>query len=104
MELNKSIKARRSIRKYKDIDVPNKVVEDLINSARLAPSAKNRQPWFFVIVKDKVKDKISDLMIKYTNSTSNNRSKERAKLSCCSTVKSTAKVIKQAPVFIIIFR
>lgn len=44
MELNRTIENRRSIRKYKVIDVPNEIIEELINYARLAPSAKNRQP------------------------------------------------------------
>ena len=49
MELIETINDRRSIRKYKDIDVPNEIIENLINSARLAQSAKNRQPWKFMI-------------------------------------------------------
>lgn len=63
MELNMVVKNRRSIRKYKNIDIPNEVIEDLINSARLAPSAKNRQPWKFMIVKDKTKNEIADIML-----------------------------------------
>ena len=51
MELNKAIENRISIRKYKIIDVPNEIIEELINYARLAPSAKNRQPWKFMIIK-----------------------------------------------------
>lgn len=51
MELTEIIKNRRSIRKYKNVDVPNELIEDLIECARLAPSAKNRQPWKFLIVK-----------------------------------------------------
>lgn len=46
------IKSRRSIRKY----IANKPVEDkkiteLIESARLAPSGSNTQPWHFIVVK-----------------------------------------------------
>ena len=58
MELNDAIKNRRSIRKYKNIDIPNNIIEDLIASARLAPSAKNRQPWEFMIVKGKTKNSV----------------------------------------------
>lgn len=63
MELNKVIKSRRSIRKYKNIEISNDIIEDLIESARLAPSAKNRQPWEFMIVKGKVKNQIADIML-----------------------------------------
>ena len=40
MELSDAIKSRRSIRKYKEVEIPNDIIEDLIESARLAPSAK----------------------------------------------------------------
>ena len=63
MELIETINNRRSIRKYKNIDIPNKCIEDLINSARLAPSAKNRQPWEFMIVKNETKNEIADIML-----------------------------------------
>ncbi|MEG1345096.1 MAG: nitroreductase family protein [Clostridia bacterium] len=45
MELVETINNRRSIRKYRNIDISNELIDDLINSARLAPSVKNRQPW-----------------------------------------------------------
>ena len=64
MELEEAIKNRRSIRKYTNEDVPNELIEELIECARLAPSAKNRQPWKFLIVKNSTKDKIADVMIK----------------------------------------
>ena len=61
MELMETVKNRRSIRKFKNKDVENKIIEDLVEFARLAPSAKNRQPWKFVVVKDKIKDQIADI-------------------------------------------
>jgi len=45
MDLDEAIKGRRSIRKYKSKDVPDSVVEDLIDLARHAPSSMNGQPW-----------------------------------------------------------
>lgn len=44
MELNEVIDKRRSIRKYINKKISKEVVECLIDNARLAPSAKNRQP------------------------------------------------------------
>lgn len=35
---------RRSIRKYKEDKISKKLLEEIIYSATLAPSAKNRQP------------------------------------------------------------
>lgn len=52
MELHDAIKGRRSIRTYKPQDVPDEVVEKLIEAASFAPSAGNIQPWKFVIVRN----------------------------------------------------
>jgi nitroreductase len=45
------IKARRTIRKYKPIPLPDDYVEKIIEAARWAPSGANAQPWEFVVVK-----------------------------------------------------
>lgn len=47
------IKKRRSIRKYQQIPVENEKIIKIVEAARLAPSASNRQPWRFVAVSDK---------------------------------------------------
>ncbi len=44
-----AITDRRSIRKYQDKPVPRCMVEEIIKAGILAPSAKNRQPWKFVV-------------------------------------------------------
>ena len=48
-----AIKARRSIRKFLPDDIPDEMVEQMLEAARLAPSGSNRQPWRFVVVRDK---------------------------------------------------
>ena len=48
-----AIKMRRSIRKFAPDDVPDEMIEQILEAARLAPSAGNRQPWSFSVVKDK---------------------------------------------------
>lgn len=96
------INNRRSIRKYKKDDISDDVIIDIINCGHLAPSAKNRQPWKFVVAKGVVKDNIANLMIEYANNI--NEKEHYNALKCPSSVLSTAKVIKQAPVLILIFR
>ena len=44
--------SRRSIRKFKNTEVSDEVVLKLLETARYAPSAKNSQPWEFIIIKD----------------------------------------------------
>ena len=51
MELLEAIKGRRSVRAFKQQDVPEETVEKLIDAARHAPSAGNIQPWEFVIAR-----------------------------------------------------
>ena len=68
MELKETIKNRRSIRKYKNTEISKEIIEDLIDCARLAPSAKNRQPWKFVIVTNNIKNQIADIMLEKENS------------------------------------
>jgi nitroreductase len=43
---------RRSIRKYKDIKIPDEHIIQMLEAARLAPSTNNTQPWRFIAVKD----------------------------------------------------
>ena len=51
MDVLEAIKGRRSIRAFKNQDVPAEIVEELIDAARWAPSAGNIQPWEFIIVR-----------------------------------------------------
>ncbi|MFA6858043.1 MAG: nitroreductase family protein [Treponema sp.] len=47
------ITERRSIRKYKAVNVDKEKIAELIESARLAPSGNNTQPWHFILIDDK---------------------------------------------------
>jgi len=49
----KIIKTRRSIRNYKDKKIPQDVILDIIDCGRLAPTARNEQPWEFIVVRNK---------------------------------------------------
>lgn len=51
-ELIQLISSRRSCRNYFEQDVPDELIEKCLEAARLAPSACNKQPWRFVVVKD----------------------------------------------------
>lgn len=47
-----AIRQRRSIRSFTDKPVPDDIIRELLEAARLAPSASNRQPWRFIVVTD----------------------------------------------------
>jgi len=53
MDVYQAATQRRSIREFKDIAVPYKILEKCVNAARLAPSAANRQLVEYVIVDDR---------------------------------------------------
>ena len=53
----REIENRRSIRKYKPDELDRKLIEEIIYRASLAPSAKNRQPWKFIVYQGEEKDK-----------------------------------------------
>ncbi|MFW9848892.1 MAG: nitroreductase family protein [Candidatus Thorarchaeota archaeon] len=47
------IKGRRSIRKYLSRPVEEEKITEILEAGRWAPSASNRQPWHFIVVRDK---------------------------------------------------
>ena len=55
MDVFECVKTVSSIRSYIKKPVPDKVVREVIEAGRLAPSAHNDQPWQFILVRDKDK-------------------------------------------------
>ena len=55
MDVMKAISERCSVRSYKDKPVEEAKIRSVIEAARLAPSAYNRQEWRFIVVRDKEK-------------------------------------------------
>lgn len=77
------VKKRQSVREYLTKPVPRDVLDRCIEAARLAPSACNSQPWFFIVVDEKtLKDKLADVAF--------------------SGVYSINSFIKEAPVLIVV--
>ncbi len=50
LTVRKAIHQRRSIRSFRDESVPGEMISEMLEAARLAPSASNRQPWRFIVV------------------------------------------------------
>ncbi|WP_342452229.1 nitroreductase family protein [Methanolinea mesophila] len=46
------LKCRHSVRSYKAEPVDDLVIRDALECARLAPSARNEQPWLFGVIRD----------------------------------------------------
>lgn len=53
MDAIEVLKRRRSIRVYKDKPIPKEILEKIVDSSRFAPTARNEQPWEFMVVTEK---------------------------------------------------
>ena len=91
-----AIAQRRSIRKFKDTPIADKVIEQLLTAATQAPSGKNTQPWRFVIVKE---DKRAEMVRTMRQGIENLKAQG---IDTGSSVWS-AKIMEQAPVTIFVF-
>ena len=59
----KVINERRSVRKYKNISVPEEIILDILEAARRSPSWANTQVWRFIVVKDqRVKERLQSTL------------------------------------------
>lgn len=62
MQVDEALRKRRSIRCYEDREVPRKMIDEMLDLARHAPSAMDGQPWRFVVVRDpEMKERLSDI-------------------------------------------
>ena len=52
MDVYEAIRTRQSVRRYRPDPVPDDVLNRVLEAMRLAPSAGNKQPWRFVVVRD----------------------------------------------------
>lgn len=66
MEIDETIKGRRSIRRYQDRDIPDSVIKELLSLAIYAPSSMNGHPWCFIVVRaERTKEHLVEIKNKY---------------------------------------
>lgn len=53
MEVSQVIKMKRAVREFSDEPIPEEQLAQVINAGRRAQSAKNRQAWHFIVVRDR---------------------------------------------------
>ena len=87
--LDEAIRFRHSVRNFLERPVEQAKIIEILESARLAPSSKNRQPWRFIVLNQAQKDEISGIMTDC---------KEAAARG--NTIAESAKIIRSAPVTI----
>lgn len=96
-----AIYTRRSIRKYEDKPIPKNILEQIIDAGRVAPSAKNRQPWKYLVYSGEAKTRLLSIMKKGIEMEEKN---PRLPLSVSGIpdAKNTLRIMETAPIVIIV--
>lgn len=97
MEFEEVIKERRSIRKFQPRTVEKEKLYHMVEMARLCQSAKNRQPWKFVILEGKKKNQVADIMLSLFDAS------KYELPGYVNSSRSSAEIIKNAPILILTF-
>ena len=53
MDFFEVVEKRRSVRRYKDDPISISDIEKIVNAGRLSATARNEQPWEFIVITDK---------------------------------------------------
>jgi nitroreductase len=91
-----AIAARRSIRKFKETPIPDDMLRAILTAATQAPSAKNRQPWRFVVVRGKKRAEMVHVMRE-------GMAKAKARGDDLGSAEGSARIMEQAPATVFIF-
>lgn len=106
MEIVETILTRRSIRSFKKKTISKKIVDKLLECGLAAPSSKNSNPWYFLVLEGKDKNEVAEWMKEVANTGTNmpwnprtNQPREELKDSTAG----SAKAILEAGALIMIF-
>jgi nitroreductase len=70
MELSELIRTRRSVypKSFNDLPIADKLIEEMLEAARWAPTHRKTQPWRFVVIRSEARDRLADAIGKaYSN-------------------------------------
>ena len=62
LTLDEAVRARHSVRNFSNKPVDAAMLRKILDAGRLAPSAKNRQPWRFTVATDAQREAAADLL------------------------------------------
>lgn len=97
-----SIYTRRSIRKFTNQEVPINLIEDILEAGRAAPSAKNRQPWKFIVFGNENKSELIYSMEQGIIREENGTPLLPKTRNGIPDAKNTLRVMKEAPIIIVV--
>lgn len=95
-----AINNRRSIRRFLQTPIAKEDIMDIIQSGTKAPSAKNRQPWKYIIVQEKAKDEMIEIFRQGIAREENKTALLPQSKKHISAAKYTVDIITKAPVVI----
>ena len=96
MELSETINKRCSIRNYNSKEIKKEDLIYIFNSARLAPSAHNKQPWEYLILTGNNKEKFLNMLEENINSKDENTQYEKI-------FKKSIPFIREAYAYVLVF-
>jgi nitroreductase len=112
MDTINAINVRKSIRKFKNVEVKKDLIEKVLDSATLAPFAlsSGHEPWRFIVLEGEKKRELVDIIESVAKKSINRKShipiEENDTInenSIPDVLKTNAKIINDAPVFILAF-
>ena len=97
-----TINDRRSIRKFLDKEIPLELIKEILEAGRMAPSAKNRQPWKFIVFGNKQKQELLDCMELGIKREEHTKSLLPKSASGIPDAKNTLRIMREAPIIILV--
>lgn len=99
---NSIIYTRRSIRKFQKKNVSKEIIEQIVDAGRLAPSAKNRQPWKYIVYGGRKKDELLTCMERGISREEQGTPVLPNSGQGIADAKNTLKIMKEAPIILIV--
>ena len=97
-----AIFSRRSIRKFQNKEVQKEAVRELLLAGRAAPSAKNRQPWKFIVFGNKYKQELLACMEAGLEREEKGAAMLPESASGLPDARNTLRIMREAPVLILV--
>lgn len=98
----KSIYNRRSIRNFLEKDIPLELLYEILNAGREAPSAKNRQPWKYIVFGNEKKKELLQAMKAGLDREDKGIIDLPKSRFGISDAKNTLRIMSEAPIIIIV--
>ena len=98
----KSIYNRRSIRNFLEKGIPLELLYEILNAGREAPSAKNRQPWKYIVFgNEKKKELLQAMKVGLDREDKGITDLPKSRFGI-SDAKNTLRIMSEAPIIIIV--